>query len=128
MVTAPQTGRATRWILLATALGVAIVILLGWGLTRRHNEPQPRTALPASVPPRAHVEIAIEGMDCVMCAAGLQNELRSLPGVSRAEVRYQAGTATIEYDPKLVGPERFSELVKKSGFTVARQVSGGRGD
>ena len=104
---------------MGTALGIAIVIL-GWGVTRRQNQPQPKAAYLAGAPSRVHLEIPIEGMDCVMCAAGLQNEFRALPGVAKAEVRYQAKIATIEYDPKLVDPARFAEMVRKSGFTLGR--------
>lgn len=59
-----------------------------------------------------------------MCAAGLQGELRALPGVTKAEVSYQGKTATIEYDPGLITPVRLAETVEKSGFTVIRPGHG----
>jgi copper chaperone CopZ len=61
-----------------------------------------------------------------MCAAGLQNKLRELPGVANAEVSYQEETATIEYDPGLVDPVRLADMVERSGFAVARRGPGRR--
>lgn len=59
-----------------------------------------------------------------MCAAGLQNELRALPGVAKAEVSYQGKTATIEYDPGLIHPVRLAETVEKSGFKIVPSGQG----
>jgi copper chaperone CopZ len=66
----------------------------------------------------ARVVLAIEGMDCLMCAGGLQNSLRQIPGVRRAEVSYQDKQAAIEYDPSTVQPSRFVKVITESGFKV----------
>ncbi len=66
----------------------------------------------------ARVVLTIEGMDCPMCAAGLQNNLRQVPGVRRAEVRFQDKQADLDYDPKTVEPERLAQVVAEAGFKV----------
>jgi copper chaperone len=54
-----------------------------------------------------------------MCAAGLQNKLNKLPGVSKAEVSYQDKRALIEFDPTLTARTRLVEAIEGDGFKVA---------
>jgi len=80
-----------------------------------------RTGQPgASVSPAAtkRVVLTIKGMDCPACAGLLQNNLRQIPGIQRAEVNFQDKRADLEYDPKQVEPEKFSEVVAEAGFKV----------
>lgn len=44
---------------------------------RSATSPNPGNPSQTSVRALAHAEIGIEGMDCMMCAAGLQNKLRA---------------------------------------------------
>lgn len=67
----------------------------------------------------ARVLLRIEGMDCPMCAAGLQSRLREIPGVCRAEVSFQDKQAILEYDPSVADPSRFTQVVAQAGFRVA---------
>jgi copper chaperone len=99
---------------------IAIAIVFG-GLElyrARVNSPEPP---PPESATRLHAraEISIEGMDCMMCAAGLQNKLRALPGVSKAEVSYQDKRAAVEFDPAVIGRARLVEVIKGDGFKVA---------
>jgi copper chaperone CopZ len=73
----------------------------------------------------ARVVLAIEGMDCPICAAGLQNSLRQIPGVHHAEVSFQDKQATLVYDRKAVGPTTFAEVVARAGFKVGGSVAKG---
>lgn len=87
-----------------------------------HHPPDPS---PPSGAIRAHARarIGIEGMDCLLCAAGLQNKLRTLQGVSKAEVSYQDKRATIEFDPGVIGRARLGEAIEGDGFKVVVQDS-----
>jgi len=67
----------------------------------------------------ARVVLRIEGMDCPVCAAGLQNNLRQIPGVRRAEVRFQDKQADLDCDPKAVEPARLAQVVAEAGFKVS---------
>ena len=62
-------------------------------------------------------------MDCLMCAAGLQNKLSILPGVSKAEVSYQDKRARIEFDPAVTVRARLVEAIEGDGFKVVAQGS-----
>jgi copper chaperone CopZ len=71
----------------------------------------------------ARVVLTIEGMDCPICAAGLQNNLRQIRGVHHAEVSFQDKQATLDYDPKAVGPTTFAQVVAQAGFKVGGSVA-----
>jgi copper chaperone CopZ len=62
-------------------------------------------------------------MDCLMCAAGLQNKLSKLPGVSKAEVSYQDKRALIEFDPAVIARARLVQAIEGDGFKVVAQGS-----
>ena len=102
-------------------LGVIAIAIVFGGLElyrARVNSPEPPP--PESVTRlHARAEISIEGMDCMMCAAGLQNKLRALQGVSKAEVSYQDKRAAVEFDPAVIGRARLVEVIKGDGFKVA---------
>src|SRR5690242_2764895 len=93
--------RGIRGILLV--VGTAALITAVWAVasrTDRQDKVTPSKSDSESIvrSSRARAEVAIEGMDCMMCAAGLQAKLRALPGVSSAEVSYQDKRATVEFD------------------------------
>lgn len=67
----------------------------------------------------AHVVIKIDGMDCIMCAGGLQQTLARIPGVQHAEVSFQNKQATLDYDPGLVGPAHLVKEITNARFKVA---------
>ena len=101
------------FICLAVAVGAA-----GY----KFGVPRPNSAQPQFKRPGAQLVLRIDGMDCVMCAAGLQNSLRSVPGVRRAEVSFQDKQAVVEYDPAVVNTDRLEKLIADSGFKVASPV------
>jgi len=100
------------FICLAVPVGAAVYKL---GVLR------PRSAQVLWKRPEAHVALKIDGMDCVMCAAGLQNNLRAIPGVRRADVSFQDKQAVVDYDPALVDASRFEKHIADSGFKVVPQ-------
>jgi copper chaperone CopZ len=64
----------------------------------------PRARLEASFGPHdsARTTLRVEGLVCSLCAARTQAALQSLPGVWRASVDLDAGSATVEHDRALV--------------------------
>lgn len=103
-------GFVIVFICLAVAVGAAVYKL---------GAPRPNSAQALLKRPDAQVVLNIEGMDCVMCAAGLQNTLRAIPGVRRADVSFQDKQAVVEYDPALVNASRIEKRIVDSGFKVA---------
>ncbi|MBI4167089.1 MAG: heavy-metal-associated domain-containing protein [Acidobacteria bacterium] len=114
--------RITLWACIGLALITAVVV--GVREVRRAREITPEhSPATSAVRASARAEIAIDGMDCVMCAAGLQNKLRTLPGVSKAEVSYQDKRALIEFDPAVIARARLVEVIEGDGFKVVAQDS-----
>jgi copper chaperone CopZ len=113
-------GRWNRLILwLATALVIvfaAFPYFSGW-VVQAISRDQQKVA-EVSSPPEARVILRVEGMDCPACAGLLQNNLRQLPGVRRAEVSFRDKQANIDYDPKAVDPSRFEKIIADAGFKV----------
>ncbi|MFB3921721.1 MAG: heavy-metal-associated domain-containing protein [Terriglobia bacterium] len=107
-------------------LAVALVAILGVAAVFRNRMSQPSAQAPAPAGrsrPVARLILKIDGMDCLMCAAGLQNTLREIPGVKRAEVSFQDKQAVLDYDPAMVDPSHFTKIIADSGFKVVPQDS-----
>jgi len=67
--------------------------------------------------------LRIEGMTCAACAAGIQAQLRTIPGVLAARVDYGRGAASLRIEqPAAV--ERAIRTIAAMGYT-ARTVDGG---
>ncbi len=61
---------------------------------------------------------SIEGMHCNMCAANLQRGLLETPGVTKAQVSFDEGTAHIVYDPAKTDRNALAAAVKEIGYGV----------
>ncbi|MDF1514198.1 MAG: heavy-metal-associated domain-containing protein [Anaerolineae bacterium] len=62
--------------------------------------------------------LKIEGMSCQMCVKHVTKALRDLKGVSEVAVNLESNTATVTYDPQLVGQEDFKAAVDEAGYAV----------
>ncbi|WP_026703526.1 heavy-metal-associated domain-containing protein [Flavobacterium soli] len=66
----------------------------------------------------------IEGMSCeVMCASKIQKELTKTEGVQKATIDFEKKTATVEYDPGLITPEKLIETVEAVNGGESYKVS-----
>ena len=62
------------------------------------------------------VVIAVEGMYCDSCAAGIKAMLKRTPGVTSADVSYQKKEAVVEYDAQKTTPEKIIEAINNLGY------------
>lgn len=120
MAEASSTGapKAAARLILKVVLAAAVLALGGWEALRYREESQGSVQPSTHRPTLTRAEIRIQGMDCLMCAAGLQNKLRALPGVSKAEVNYQEQRATVEFDPAVTGQDKIAKIIEGDGFKV----------
>ncbi len=65
--------------------------------------------------------VKIEGMRCATCALTIEESLRQLKGVYRADVSLSAGSATLEYDPSVAGFDEISKAVSEAGYKVVNE-------
>lgn len=63
-------------------------------------------------------EIQIEGMSCGHCVKAVRAALAGVPGLRVEDI--QVGSATVSYDPAMVGEERIRAAVAAAGYEVAR--------
>ena len=62
------------------------------------------------------ITVRLNGMTCEGCANSVRKVLEALPGVARADVSLEQGTATIRFDPALTGIERFKAAIADAGY------------
>jgi Cu+-exporting ATPase len=60
--------------------------------------------------------IPVSGMTCAACSARVQRSLEDTPGVSSAHVNLMTGTATVDYDPRSVSPDRLVHAIRETGY------------
>ncbi len=63
-------------------------------------------------------ELRVTGMDCGDCAQTVAKSLRTLPGVSDADVNFMKGTAAVVYDPEVVTPDIMTRRITSLGYGV----------
>ncbi len=93
-------------------------------------------AVPLSAAPPAalsgRITLAITGMTCASCSAVIEKTLSRLPGVTSAVVNLAMETASVEFDPTVVGPDELISAVKGAGYSAALKFdaaeSGGEGE
>jgi sulfite exporter TauE/SafE/copper chaperone CopZ len=76
------------------------------------------------------IRLRVRGMTCVNCAEKIKRGLLKLPGVERADVRFQDGTARVTYDPAQIREVDLVHAVEAAGYAVggnrtARQLAQG---
>lgn len=62
------------------------------------------------------VDIPVEGMQCVACAAKVKSAVKSLDGVSRVEVSLGKRTARITYATDRLSPDRIVAAIDNAGY------------
>ena len=77
---------------------------------------------PAAQPAAASqtVTFAVQRMTCAGCVLGTRKVLTRLPGVAKADVSYEKGTAVVTYDPAKVTVEQMVAAIKTLGYTATK--------
>ncbi len=74
----------------------------------------------ASAQGPAYVEssVVVEGMSCAVCALNVENALRVVPGVLRAEVSAGSHRATVVWSPGVVKPSDWMQAIRRAGYSA----------
>ena len=62
------------------------------------------------------VTLPVAGMHCAACANRIERNLQKAPGVSKANVNYATGRATVEYDPAQCGTRDAIQVIRDTGY------------
>ena len=66
-------------------------------------------------------QLAIKGMTCEGCESSVNYALTSKEGVLEANADYQTGTARVKYNPTLISPEAFKQVIESEvGYQVTK--------
>ncbi|MFL5536153.1 MAG: heavy metal translocating P-type ATPase [Gemmatimonadales bacterium] len=60
--------------------------------------------------------IPVSGMHCAGCSSRVQQALESTPGVNAANVNLMTNSATVDFDPAAVTPQRLIEAIRETGY------------
>jgi P-type Cu2+ transporter len=66
--------------------------------------------------------IEVSGMLSVLSARGVEKQVARLPGVTRVEVNYPAGSATVVYDDTRVDLKTIKALVRDCGYHCSGEL------
>ena len=117
---APRSGTrrmAKPMLWLATLAVAALAFFPSYGV-KLVGKPA-AAAAPISAATLQTAELKITGMDCEVCARVIRRKLLETPGVVKAEVRYPAGSATVEFDPAQTTAEELIAVVHDAGYKAA---------
>ena len=75
---------------------------------------------------KGSIGIPVTGMTCASCVRRVERALLKKEGVATASVNFAAEKATVEYDPKAVGPKDLVRTVEGAGYgTDVREATFG---
>lgn len=60
--------------------------------------------------------IRVEGMSCGGCVRSVTAALKSLSGVTDADVSLESAQARVQYDPATVSEQQLREAIEDAGF------------
>jgi copper chaperone CopZ len=66
----------------------------------------------------AEAILQIRGMHCNSCARLIELELKDLDGVEKVKADYEAGNASVTYDPVRVDTGALEKAVREAGYEV----------
>ncbi len=116
---APQSGTrrmAKPLLWLATVAVAALAFFPSYGVKLVGT---PAAAAPNSSATLQTAGLKITGMDCEVCAGLIERRLLETRGVVKAEVRYPAGSATVQFDPSQTDPEKLIAVVNSTGYKAS---------
>ena len=62
--------------------------------------------------------VVLGGMHCATCALTIEEALRTVPGVQRADVSGSTHRAKVQWNPSLVRPSQWMAAIQKAGYGV----------
>ncbi|WP_291155103.1 heavy-metal-associated domain-containing protein [Gemmatimonas sp. UBA7669] len=66
------------------------------------------------------ITFTVKGMTCAGCVLSTRKVLTRLPGVAKADVSYEKGTAVVTFDPAKVTEAQMIAAIKTLGYTATK--------
>ncbi|MDP6626708.1 MAG: heavy metal-associated domain-containing protein [Methanopyri archaeon] len=90
--------------------------------TEEPATPVPTERTPEPVVTNQRVLIAIQGMTCGGCQAGVTRGLYATSGVENADVSFRKGQAIVVYDPTVISPDGLVDAIHAMGSKYSARV------
>jgi periplasmic mercuric ion binding protein len=77
------------------------------------------TGLPVAMQKQANsqlVKLAVQNMTCAMCKFTIKKALQDVNGVKKADVDYEAKTATVAFDPQIANSAALIKATTDAGY------------
>jgi copper chaperone CopZ len=62
--------------------------------------------------------LKLSGLHCSSCSLNIDGEIEELKGVISSNTSYAKQKSVVIYDPKLVNPAKFTQIIENLGYTV----------
>jgi copper chaperone CopZ len=72
----------------------------------------------AQEPLLTHTLLRAEGLTCPSCVSTIERQLRHVPGVVSATVKFASGRIDVEHDPVRASVETLEDAVARAGYTA----------
>ncbi len=107
-----QSSKSRSWIAIAAIVTSVLVLAAVTSSSRQLGG----FSLTSAHPANERVIIAVEGMHCDGCAAGIKAMLKRTAGVISADVSYERKEAVVDYDSQKTTPEKIVEAINNLGY------------
>lgn len=88
-----------------------------------HEPASARGAAPQrGEPTTTHTKLRAEGLTCPSCVATIERQLKRLPGVTNATVKFASGRIDIEHDLAQVSVADLEQAVGRAGYSAKAAV------
>lgn len=66
------------------------------------------------------ITLKLSGLHCSSCSLNIDSELEDLPGVISTSTSYAKQESVITYDPMIIDPSQFTDVIEKLGYSVVQ--------
>lgn len=73
-----------------------------------------------TTPARKTLQVAIEGMTCGGCAAGINGTLSRLEGVQKTDITFEKKGGTVVYDSAKIDENKIIAAINETGFKAVK--------
>ena len=67
------------------------------------------------------VEFKIKGMSCEACASHISNEVGKLEGIATSSIKYEKGTAIVEFDKTKINENEIKTTINSTGYKITKK-------
>jgi copper ion binding protein len=109
-----NTNLLRRAWLVCFAAGAAVTLLTVAGYSDGNGNPQSKGVQVQTV------NIPVDGMACMSCAARVKRTLKAIDGVQKVEVSLERREAAVRFQTDKVSPERLKSAIDALGYKAGK--------